>query len=135
MEAAKERITSGEISFFHLMKEKVRIFLGTDSACVGYASSVLRHVNFFSLACNSFYYAAILLAAVGLIRLWRQGSRSPVCAGAYLGADAGGGGGTLPLFHSAGAFAAGAGGPLRPRPGKNKNFSKNAGKPLTEHGF
>lgn len=78
MAAAKERITSGEISFFHLMKEKVRIFLGTDSACVGYASSVLRHANFFSLACNSFYYAAILLAAVGLIRLWRQGSRSLV---------------------------------------------------------
>lgn len=78
MEAAKERITSGEISFLHLMKEKVRIFLGTDSACVGYASTVLRHIDLFSLACNSFYYAAILLAAGGLIRLWRQRSRSLV---------------------------------------------------------
>ena len=78
MEAAKERITSGEISFLHLMKEKVRVFLGADSACVGYASTVLRHIDLFSLACNSFYYAAILLAAGGLIRLWRQRSRSLV---------------------------------------------------------
>lgn len=78
MEAAKARITSGEVSFFHLMKEKVRVFLGTDSACVGYASTVLRHTALFSLACNSFYYTAILLAAVGLIRLWRQGARSLV---------------------------------------------------------
>lgn len=78
MEAAKERITSGEISFLHLMKEKVRVFLGVDSACVGYASTVLRHIDLLSLACNSFYYAAILLAAGGLIRLWRQRSRSLV---------------------------------------------------------
>lgn len=78
MAAAKARITSGDISFFHLMKEKMRVFLGTDQACVGYVSSVLRHTTLFSLACNSFYYGAILLAGWGLIRLWRQGSRSLV---------------------------------------------------------
>lgn len=73
---AVERITSGEVPLLHLMQEKLRIFLGEDDACVGYSATVVRHRDFFALACNGFYYACALLALVGAVRMAVRGDRS-----------------------------------------------------------
>lgn len=72
---AKARILSGEIDFSKLLKQKLRTFLGSDDACVGYSASVLRHTEFFSLLCNGFYYAAFLLAIGGAVQVWRSRER------------------------------------------------------------
>ena len=69
---AEARILSGEIDFSKLLKQKLRTFLGSDDACVGYSASVLRHTEFFSLLCNGFYYAAFLLATGGAVQVWRS---------------------------------------------------------------
>ena len=76
LEAAKNRITSGEVALLPLMGDKLRAFLGSDHACVGYVGSVVRHTRLFSLTCNGFYYAALVLAGAGLVRLWRNRARS-----------------------------------------------------------
>ncbi|MBM6924975.1 glycosyltransferase family 39 protein [Pseudoflavonifractor phocaeensis] len=76
MEAAKERITSGQINFPALMKEKMKNLMGTDDACVNYSRAVLRHHEAFSLLCNTFYYAVLLLGAAGAVVLWRRNDRS-----------------------------------------------------------
>ena len=76
MAAAVDRITSGEVRFLSLMKAKIKVFLGSDDTCVDYSRSVLRHTTLFSLVCNGFYYAFLLLAGAGIIRLWRTGTRS-----------------------------------------------------------
>lgn len=70
--AAVERLTAGETAVLPLLKEKLRVFLGSDDACTGYCASVVRHTKLFARACNSFYYAALLLAGAGLIRLGRR---------------------------------------------------------------
>lgn len=125
------------IALLPLMGDKLRAFLGSDHACVGYVGSVVRHTRLFSLACNGFYYAALVLAGAGLVRLWRNRARSaaPVCAGADLRPDAGGGGQAVPLFSDPCAFAAGTGGHLPACPGRDKKFSKKPGKPLTGNRF
>lgn len=73
MAAAAERL--GQVRVLPLMAEKLRVFLGRDDTCVGYSGAVLRHTGLFSLACNGFYYAALLLAGAGTLRLWRRGDR------------------------------------------------------------
>ena len=78
LEAAKARITSGEVALLPLMRDKLRSFLGSDHACVGYVNSVVRHTKLFALACNGFYYAALVVAGAGLVRLWRNRARSAV---------------------------------------------------------
>lgn len=78
MAAAVDRITSGQVHVLFLMAEKIKVFLGSDDTCVGYSAGVVRHTGLFSLACNGFYYAAVLLAEMGLVRLWRRGDRSGV---------------------------------------------------------
>ena len=70
--AAKERIAGG-MDFVALFREKIRVFLGSDSACVGYSSSAVRHTKELSLACDGFYYLLLLLAAAGGGELWRSG--------------------------------------------------------------
>ena len=77
LEAAKERIAGG-MDFFGLFREKLRIFLGTDSACVGYCSQVVRHTSELTLACDSFYDLLLILAIGGGIVLWRHRERSAV---------------------------------------------------------
>lgn len=72
LEAARERIAGG-MDFFALFREKVRVFLGSDSACVGYCSSVVRHTKELSLACDGFYYLLLLLAGAAGGVLWRRG--------------------------------------------------------------
>lgn len=76
LEDAKERIFSGEVDFTDLFLQKVRTFLGSDDTCVGYSSAVLRHTNLFSVACNGFYYALLLLCLAGGVQLWRRRSGS-----------------------------------------------------------
>ena len=44
-EEAKNRLQSGEVNFLELFYNKFLIFLGDDSAAVGYASSVLDHTS------------------------------------------------------------------------------------------
>ncbi len=74
LEAAKARIAGG-MDFLTLFREKIRVFLGSDSACVGYCSSVVRHTEELSLACDGFYYLLLFLAAVGGVALWRSGEK------------------------------------------------------------
>ena len=99
---AEARILSGEIDFSKLLKQKLRTFLGSDDACVGYSASVLRHTEFFSLLCNGFYYAAFLLATGGAVQVWRRVERIAIAGTTlYLRADPGtdagrGGGGRYP---------------------------------------
>ena len=64
-----------KLTFLKLLKQKLRTFLGSDDACVGYSASVLRHTEFFSLLCNGFYYAAFLLATGGAVQVWRSRER------------------------------------------------------------
>ena len=45
---------------------------------MGYENSVVRHTKLFALACNGFYYAALVVAGAGLVRLWRNRARSAV---------------------------------------------------------
>ena len=78
LKAAKDRITSGEVELLPLTGDKLRAFLGSDHACVGYVGSVVRHTKLFALACNGFYYAVLVLAGAGVVRLWRDRARSAV---------------------------------------------------------
>lgn len=78
LEAAKDRITSGKVALLPLLRDKLRAFLDSDHACVGYVGSVVRHTKLFALACNGFYYVALVLAGGGLVRLWRNRERSAV---------------------------------------------------------
>lgn len=71
---ALERITSGDIQYPTLMYEKLRGLLGSDDSCVGYLTSVVRHVQFFRLICNGYYYLLLMLALAGAVRLWKDRS-------------------------------------------------------------
>ncbi len=139
--AAKDRIFSGKIALLPLLRDKLRAFLGYDHTCVGYVNSVVRHTKLFALACNGFYYAALVLAGAGLVRLWRGRVRSAILL--------------LPLYvlgltcaqmlvEVAGRYhyslipvllLLGQGALFTPRPAAAKNFSKKPGKPLTGNGF
>lgn len=72
LEDALERIGSGEIDFPALFQDKLRTFLGSDDACVGYSAAALGHMRRYTLLCNSFYYGCLLLALAGAARLWRR---------------------------------------------------------------
>ena len=72
LEAAKARIAEG-MDFLALFREKIRAFLGADSACVGYSSAVVHHTEELALACDGFYYLLLLLAAAGGGALWQRG--------------------------------------------------------------
>lgn len=75
---ARDRITHERQAIPGLMVQKLRIFLGSDHACVGYSQVVLRHTTLFSCLCNGFYYAMLLLAGLGVIRLWKSGANSAI---------------------------------------------------------
>lgn len=75
---AKERIVDERQSIPNLMVQKLRIFLGSDHACVGYSRAILRHTSWFSWLCNGFYYAILCLAVLGVIRIWKSGANSTI---------------------------------------------------------
>ena len=72
MNDALARITSGRIDFPALLQDKLHTFLGADDACVGYSAAALGHIRRYFFLCNGFYYACLLLALAGTVRLWRQ---------------------------------------------------------------
>ena len=81
LERAMERITSGEIDFPILLRDKLTTFLGSDDACVGYASSVIRHEEQVKQLCNGFWYGILFLAAAGCVLGIRAGERRSVQMG------------------------------------------------------
>ncbi|MCI7473463.1 MAG: hypothetical protein MSB10_07285 [Clostridiales bacterium] len=141
LKAAKDRITSGEVELLPLMGDKLRAFLGSDHACVGYVGSVVRHTKLFALACNGFYYAILMLAGAGLARLWRNRERFALvllplyvlgltCAQMLVEVAGRYHYSILPVLLLLGQVAL-----FRPVPEKTKKFSKKPGKLLTGHGF
>ena len=76
-----ERITSGEIEFPILLRDKLTTFLGSDDACAGYASSVIRHEEQVKQLCNGFWYGILFLAAAGCVLGIRAGERRSVQMG------------------------------------------------------
>lgn len=75
-EHAIDRITSGEIRFAELFYEKLVTLWGSDTACVGYASSVLSHQTIYKVLCNSYYFFLWLLALLCIFFMWRKNDRS-----------------------------------------------------------
>lgn len=73
---ARKRIFSGQINFSYLMKEKVKTFLGSDDACVGYNSQVLTHIRELGLLSNSYYYAIMILSLLSIMLLWKKSGRT-----------------------------------------------------------
>ena len=77
-EEATNRIQSGEVDFLKLFYNKFLIFLGDDSAAVGYASPVLDHTVRYIIISNIFYYFLITASLVGTLVLMRNKDKSPV---------------------------------------------------------
>lgn len=76
---AVKRITSGTIDFPQLMKNKLSVFLGKDSVCVDYCSDIIRDKEFFSMACNAFYYCMVLLSILGAYKMLRISHGAASC--------------------------------------------------------
>ena len=141
LEAAKDRITSGKVALLPLLRDKLRAFLGSDHACVGYVGSVVRHTKLFALACNGFYYAAMVLAGGALVRLWRNRERSAVvllplyvlgltCAQMLVEVAGRYHYSLIPVLLLLGQAAL-----FPPAPAETKIFQKKPGKLLTGNGF
>ena len=77
-EEAKKRLQSGEVNFLELFYNKFLIFLGDDSAAVGYASSVLDHTVRYTVISNIFYYFLIAASLVGILFGFKSKNKSPV---------------------------------------------------------
>lgn len=75
---AKKRITSSEIDFTKLFKDKLSFFLGKDSVCVGYCSDIIKEKEYMSMICDVFYYCMILLSLYGAYKMLKTSHRSPV---------------------------------------------------------
>lgn len=78
LEDAKGRIADERQMIPGLMVRKLRTFLGSDHACIGYSKAVLRHTAQFSRLCNGFYYAILCFAVLGVGRLWKSGANSAI---------------------------------------------------------
>lgn len=66
---AKERITSGEIDFTRLFKNKLSLFLGKDSFCVEHCADVIQETQYMSMICDTFYYLLIFLSLLGAYKM------------------------------------------------------------------
>ena len=75
-EAARERLTSGEVNFPALLKAKLKVFLGSDDMCVVYSGAALSHDRWYRGASSGFYYLTVLLALWGAAVMWRRKERS-----------------------------------------------------------
>ena len=75
---AKKRITSGEIDFTRLFKNKLSFFLGKDSVCVGYCSDIIQEYEYMCMICDVFYYSMILLSLCGAYKMLKTSHRSSV---------------------------------------------------------
>ena len=75
LQAAKERIASGNLDFPRLFADKMRNFSGSDQGAafsMGPAFNT-RQYQVAAVLSNVFYYAVVLLANLGAWRLWRRG--------------------------------------------------------------
>ncbi len=75
---AKNRITSGNIDFTKLLKNKLNIFLGEDSVCVGYTQSIIKEYDYLCNTCNVFYYFIVLLSLLGAYKMLKTSHRSAI---------------------------------------------------------
>ncbi len=73
---AKKRITSGEIDFTNLFKNKLSGFLGKDSVCVSYCSDIIQENEYMSMICDTFYYCMILLSLCGAYKMLKTSHRT-----------------------------------------------------------
>lgn len=73
-EEAKARIRSGQVPFGRLFVSKLRSFMGNDEGGVFYTYDRFSHREYvvWSLVCNVYYYALILLALWGVYSLWQR---------------------------------------------------------------
>lgn len=80
LEDVKVRLSSGEINFPRLFAAKIRTLIGDDEGGAFCASFVLSPLGYSALAVlsNIFYYALVILAIVGSLRLWKSGETGPV---------------------------------------------------------
>ncbi|MEA5151207.1 MAG: hypothetical protein VB039_01205 [Oscillospiraceae bacterium] len=78
LDDAKEHIASGEINIPKLFAIKLQTFLGNDEGGAYYSTASLTPAEYSlcALASNVFYYALVLLAALGTAREWKRGGRS-----------------------------------------------------------
>ncbi len=72
------RITSGNIDFTRLFKNKLSVFLGKDSACVAYCSDIIQENEYMCMICDVFYYCMILLSICGAYEMLKTSHRSSV---------------------------------------------------------
>ena len=75
---AIERVTSENINFIGLFKNKLEFFLGKDSVCVAYCQDAVRGPDFMSMLCNTFYYLTILMSILGAYKLFATSHKSAV---------------------------------------------------------
>lgn len=80
LEAAKSHIGSGDINFPKLFSVKLHTLLGNDEGGAYYAKAVLSPIMYSMLAVlsNIFYYALMILALAGSIRLFGSGEIGPI---------------------------------------------------------
>ena len=76
LDAAWERITSGEVNIPSLFYEKLQVLWGSDDAAVDYGKTVIPHSNAFAALSNGNYYLVWILAMFGFWRLLRRKTKS-----------------------------------------------------------
>ena len=67
LEEAKSRLQSGKVNVLELFYNKFLIFLGHDSAAVGYASNALDHTVRYIVISNIYYYFLIVMSLISSI--------------------------------------------------------------------
>lgn len=74
LEAAKARISSGEVNFLRLFAGKLQTFLGNDEGGVYYSMAALspRAYSLWAVISNVFYYGLCLLALLGAADMWKK---------------------------------------------------------------
>ena len=76
LDAALERITSGEVDFLPLFYEKISTLWSGDDAPVGYGDDALPHLNLLIAGCNGYHYFLWLLALGAMAALLREKGKS-----------------------------------------------------------
>lgn len=74
LKIAKERIQNENINFLNLFKQKMGLFLGTDTMCVEYNKEIISNISLTKKICESFYYCLLFLN-VGSV--WRMLKPAP----------------------------------------------------------
>lgn len=79
LDDAKELLSSGEVDFLKLFKNKLITFLGVDSSAVYYHQSVLPDTEkLLTDLCNTFYYMVIILVLFAFPKLIKYSRKTPI---------------------------------------------------------